>query len=133
MPLKVETKIYESIKFIDFPQFTSVQFNYDFYTGVARVRRSTGELLINLYVWDKMPPEHKFFVLCHEAGHIALNTSNEIDVDNWAFAKYANAGLSLKESVKALTKYLNTHSEAHKQRAYLQYERALEFDKKFYK
>jgi hypothetical protein len=133
MPLKIETQVYENIKFIDFPQFTSVQFINDIYAGVARVQRSTGALQINLYVWDKMPPEHKFFVLCHEAGHIALNTSNEIEVDNWAFKKYANAGLSLKESVKALTQYLNTHSTAHKQRAFLQYQRALQFDKKFYK
>ena len=44
-----------------------------------------------------------------------------------------NFGTGLKESVKALTRYLNTHNNAHKQRAFYQYQRALNFDTNNYK
>lgn len=94
----------------------------------ARVNRKTGELQINLDVWPKLKPEHKLFVLLHEEGHRALNTSNELAVDAYAFKKYAEAGYSLTEGVKALTQVLSGISPEHGLRAYLQLERAKEFD-----
>lgn len=94
----------------------------------ARVNRKTGELQINMDVWPKLKPEHKRFVLLHEEGHVVLDTSDELAVDAYAFKKYAAEGYSLTESVKAITRLLNSNNPEHNLRANLQLQRALEYD-----
>lgn len=94
----------------------------------ARVNRVTGEMQISLEHWKQLPPEHRFFIMLHELAHLVLQTRDEKAVDEWAFAEYAKRGYSLKQSVFALTKVLSFTNQEHYWRAYLQLERAREYD-----
>jgi hypothetical protein len=94
----------------------------------ARTNRRTGELHINMDVWPRLIKEHKIFVLKHEEGHIVLNTSNELEVDNYASDWYISNGYSLTQSVKALTEVLNENNDSHIQRATMQLKRAAKHD-----
>jgi hypothetical protein len=95
----------------------------------ARIHRRTGELQINLDRFPFLHPAHQHFVLWHEEGHKVLDTSNEKAVDAYASDKYFKAGLPLSESVKALTRVLNPDIPQHRERAALQLQRALEYDR----
>lgn len=107
---------------------TSITYVRNIGSTPARVNRKTGELQINLDVWPKLKPEHKRFVLLHEEGHVVLDTSDELAVDEYAFKKYAAEGYSLTESVKAITRLLNNDNPQHNLRAQLQLQRAKEYD-----
>jgi hypothetical protein len=97
----------------------------------ASVDRNTGVLYINLKIWNKIKVwEHRFFILLHEYAHVALNTSDELAVDEYAFKLYAQRGLSLTKSVTALADLLNANNKDHCWRTYKQLERAKEFDYK---
>lgn len=107
---------------------TNITYQPNLGSTPARVNRLTGELQINLALWNQIKPEHRFFILLHELGHLALQTSDEKAVDNWAFHHYAENGYSLKEGVYALSKVLNGKSPEHYWRIYLQLERAKNYD-----
>jgi len=109
-------------------QITKITYLPDLGATPARVNRRTGEMQISIKFWKQLPPEHRFFIMLHEMGHVILQSRNEEEVDNWAFNQYAKAGYSLKESVFALTRVLNMDNPAHNWRAYLQLQRAREFD-----
>lgn len=94
----------------------------------ARCNRRTGEIWINESVWHDIEPQHRLFILLHELGHIELNTSNEIAVDNFAYNRYIQMGYPLTESVKALSRVL-TGKLGHPQRLLKQIERAKQTDK----
>lgn len=96
--------------------------------GIAKSKASTGELVINMHYWSKLKEEHKFYVLAHEEGHIKFNTRDEIEADEWASKKYFNAGFKISESVKALSQHLDRNNPVHIARAWLQYNRALQYD-----
>lgn len=86
--------------------FSKITYHNNLGTTPARVNRQTGELQINLPVWEKLTSEEKRFVELHEEGHLVLQTKNELAADRYAFKKYADEGYSLKAGVKALTKVL---------------------------
>jgi len=113
---------------IDFPYFRKVRFINDKSEGIAKSQRKTHELVINLYYWKQMKPEHKFYILAHEEGHIFYDTRDELEADEYASKKYLNAGLKISESVKALCEHLDRKSPVHIARAWAQYQRALKFD-----
>lgn len=100
----------------------------DLGTTPAKCRRNTGEVFINARVWDKLHPDHRYFILCHEAGHIMLNTENEVEADAYAFKEYAKSGRSLTNSVKALSRVLTFNNPEHHLRLSEQLGRALKFD-----
>lgn len=77
-----------------------------------------------------MTPQQRFFMLLHEAGHVALQTSNEFEADRYAFENYASRGHSLKQSVYALSKILSGRNPEHYHRVKAQLERALLHDQK---
>lgn len=77
-----------------------------------------------------MTPQQRFFMLLHEAGHVALQTSNEFEADRYAFENYVSRGHSLKQSVYALSKILSGRNPEHYHRVKAQLERALLHDQK---
>lgn len=112
----------------DIPYIKTVRFISNPAEGIAKSRRSTGELVINRYYFDDLPDEHKLFVLLHEAGHIGLNTVDELAADKFASDLYLKAGFPISESVKALAEHLNDKNPVHLARAWAQYQRALQWD-----
>jgi len=103
----------------------------------AKCFRDTGLVLINNY-FLRLPEDAQYFVLCHEAGHILLDTDNEFEADNAGFNLYVKSGRSLKGAVKALSqtlpfgsKNVNEQLQAQwLQRLQAQLNRAIEFDNK---
>lgn len=96
----------------------------------ARCNRKTGEIWINDQVWRTISPEHRVFILLHEYGHIMLDSSDELAVDEYAMKLYISLGYSLTDSVKSLSRVLTGKSDQHVQRVQNQYNRAKEIDKK---
>ncbi|MCX6250726.1 MAG: hypothetical protein NTX61_08240 [Bacteroidetes bacterium] len=95
----------------------------------ARVNRFSGELYLNGKTWNTLDPVHRLFVLLHEAGHVTLNTKNEIEADRFAFEAFAKLGYPLSESVKALSRVLHFDNPGHTDRLTAQIRRAFEYDK----
>ena len=112
----------------EFPFFKKITFINDPKEGLAKTARSTGELVINMHYWPKLIDAHKYFVLCHEEGHIKFDTSDELKADDWAAERYFKSGLPISESVKVLTEHLDRNKPVHIARAWMQYNRALKFD-----
>lgn len=94
----------------------------------AAVNIATGVLYINPKEFDKLKPEHKFFVLCHEWAHYAHQTKDEVQADAIAFNLYASMGYPLSEAVKAITQVLPFTCEEHLTRAKSLVQRAIIFD-----
>jgi hypothetical protein len=113
---------------VHFPFFKMVRFINTDKEGIAKSRASTGELVINMHYWNKLKPEHKIYILCHEEGHIKFDTRDEIKADEWASQKYFSLGFSISQSVHALSANLDRNSKVHVARAWLQYNRALQYD-----
>lgn len=90
--------------------------------------RSTGELVLNKFYWDQLKPEHKFYILAHEEGHILYNTKDEFKADEHASERYLETGHSVREAVKALSDHLDRNNPVHIARAWAQYQRALKYD-----
>jgi hypothetical protein len=109
---------------------TKVTFLENLGSTPATVNKRTGELYLSRHHWRRMNPDQRFFMLMHELGHVALQTSNELEADAYAWEQYAATGRSLKNSVKALTGLLSGNSPEHITRAVLQYQRALDHDRK---
>jgi hypothetical protein len=97
-------------------RITSIQAVDGLGTTPARVNRSTGQMFVNRGMWNKLKPEHRFFVALHEAAHATLQTKDEEAADRWAFRQYASAGYPLSEGVLALTQILNGKRPEHKAR-----------------
>lgn len=112
----------------NFTGFNKIRFINSKDEGIAKSRRSTGELVINKYYWPHLKDEHKFFILAHEEGHIINNTRDELIADEYASKKYLAAGFKLSESVKALSQHLNTKNPVHLARTWAQFQRALKHD-----
>jgi hypothetical protein len=104
----------------------------DLVTTPARVNRRTGEMFISIKHMVALPVEHRLFIMLHEMAHVELQSTDEAQVDDWAFKKYADMGYSLNASVKALTQILNDQKPEHAWRMYLQLERAKDYDRKVY-
>jgi hypothetical protein len=113
---------------VDFPHFTSVRFVNDKKEGIAKTQRFTGELVLNLFYWNQLKPEHQFYILAHEEGHIFYKTEDELKADEHANEKYMQAGLPVTESVHALSDHLDRNNPVHIARAWQQYQRGLQYD-----
>jgi hypothetical protein len=113
---------------VHFPFFKKVRFINEPKEGIAKSRASTGELVINMHYWNKLKPEHKIYILCHEEGHIKFDTRDEMEADDWASKKYFYLGLPISQSVQALSSHLDRNNPVHIARAWLQYNRALKYD-----
>lgn len=120
--------------------------------SIAAVSRSTGQMFLNIPMIQQLKAagiidkegEVLTFIMLHEAGHVALDSSDEKAVDDWAFWQYVNSGnplscfvwgctaseKSLKKSVYALTRILKFDKAEDFERARLQLERALKYDSK---
>lgn len=96
----------------------------------ARCNRRTGEILINDREWKKIDPIHRLFILLHEYAHIELNSSDEFEVDKRAQELFLSMGYPLTESVKAVTRVLNTNNPTHVARAEMQLQRSMLIDQK---
>jgi hypothetical protein len=108
--------------------FSKVRFINTPLEGIAKSSPRTKELVINMHYWPRLKKEHQFFVLAHEEGHVVLKTRDEMEADDWAAKKYFEAGYKLSESVKALSEHLDRNNPVHIGRAWLQYNRALQYD-----
>ncbi len=92
----------------------------------ARVNRHTGEILLNSRVWNKLPEGFQKFILAHEEGHYVLQTTSEIEADNYAFQKLAGTFKnSLKTCVATLADVLPFTSDSHTLRLLNMYRLAL--------
>lgn len=110
---------------------TDIKLVTDLGSTPASVDRETGVVYINNKLRSRISPDKWLFILLHELGHLVLQTSDEKEVDAWAFDQYARQGGKLSESVHALTKVLNFSSTEHLERANLQLRRAQLFDKTY--
>jgi hypothetical protein len=113
---------------VDFPYFSEVNFINNKKEGIAKSNIYTKELVLNLFYWQKLKPEHKFYVLAHEEGHIFFKTKDELKADEHASERYMAAGLPITESIHALSDHLDRNSPVHIARAWMQYQRALQYD-----
>ncbi len=118
----------QDINKIDFPYFTSLRFINDKKEGIAKSQMYTGELVLNLFYWSKLIPEHKFYVLAHEEGHVFYDTNDELEADSHASKRYLKAGLPIGKSITALSEHLDRNKPVHAARAWAQYQRALQYD-----
>jgi hypothetical protein len=96
----------------------------------AMVNRRTGVVYVNPDFRNQLSADQWFFILLHEYGHLYLKTTNEAQVDDWAFREYVKRGYKLSESVYALTKVLSFSTGEHYERAEAQLRRAQEYDRK---
>lgn len=91
----------------------------------AAVDMETGDLLVNLDVWDQYTEAEKRFITGHELGHYKLDTDSEIEADKYALERnFGKINKSLKSSFTALEKS-NVNNE---ERWNALYENALEID-----
>ncbi|MEM7036282.1 MAG: hypothetical protein AAF570_04820 [Bacteroidota bacterium] len=107
---------------------TAVHFLNDLGSTPAMVNMRTGALLLNKRMWDKMPPEQRFFVVLHELGHLRNQSRDEFDADAWAFNEYARRGYPLSASIYALSRNLSFNRPDHLKRVNAQWQRAALFD-----
>ena len=91
----------------------------------AAVDMETGDLLVNLDVWDKYTEAEKQFIIGHELGHFKLDTDSEIRADEYSLKRnFGKIRKSLKSSFTALEK-TNVRNE---ERWDALYENALQID-----
>lgn len=100
----------------------------------ARANRDTGDVYINPPVFDKLPSSYQKFILKHEAGHIELQTTNEMLADRYAFERYAGTEPgSLKSSVEVIHNVLHFDKPEDKKRLMQVILMALHYDATVYK
>ncbi len=107
---------------------TKVERVYDLGSTPAVCYRNTGVVKVNAKIWDTLTNDYQYFILCHEAGHIVLNTTDEFKADAYAFEQYAKSGRSLTQAVYALSKVLPFNNIEHYGRLQKQYKNALRYD-----
>ncbi|MFZ1807953.1 MAG: hypothetical protein WAU36_12045 [Cyclobacteriaceae bacterium] len=100
--------------------------------NIAGVNRHTGEMYINMPLVKQrgITKDQLFFIMLHEMGHMKLQTSDEVAVDEWAHKEYMSRGYSLNQSVTALTQVLRFNKEEDYIRGEAQLRRAQAYDKK---
>ena len=92
--------------------------------------RATKTIYINPALAKNLSIFEKKFWILHEKGHIVLNTSDEIQADNYAFDRLAGSEYrSLKQMIEAEENLLNPNSKYHQARIDNLYRRAIEWDK----
>ncbi len=99
----------------------------------ACVNRVTGVMFVDRNWWNKLPVEHRLFILLHEYAHAKLNTTDEFKADALAFKIYADMGYSLTESIKSLTRvlsYTGSNKQEHTDRTLSLINQAVDYDKK---
>lgn len=89
---------------------------------------SAGNLFLNADMWPNLDANQRMFVMLHEEGHLALDTSNEKLVDAYAWKKYEQLGYPISGSVLALSRNLSGRSSEHQERVLAQLKRALSYD-----
>lgn len=95
----------------------------------ARVNRLTGEIFLNMDVWDKYPKAYQDFILAHEEGHYLGQETNELFADHYALMKIAGTFRnSLKSAVNTITDILPGTSAVQKIRTLNIYRLALLYD-----
>jgi hypothetical protein len=87
-----------------------------------------GELILDPSFF-KLPIDTQRFIVAHEGGHIANNSTNELDADAWGFNWYVNNGGSLMMLVASLADVLSFKSPEHLQRTKAMYERCAQYDR----
>lgn len=104
----------------------------DLYDSPAGCDRDTKVIVVNPELFNRLTPFQKKFILLHEEGHLALNTSEETSADAYAFDRLAGTEFrSLKQAVGALQEILDGTSPEHKERYDALYDRALSWDAKY--
>jgi hypothetical protein len=111
-----------------FKGFKKIIFSYEPSKGAARSNLKNGTVIINNSKCTNMPLEHLFFILCHEEGHIVLNTKDELEADKYAFAKYEKYNFDNSATVNVLKEHLDEKNPVHQARLFAQYNRALQND-----
>ena len=95
----------------------------------ARVNRLTGEIFLNMDIWETLPEAYQNFILAHEEGHYYAQTTNELLADHYAFMKMAGKeSESLKNSVNTILDILPGTSDNQKTRILNIYRLALTWD-----
>jgi len=110
---------------------TDIKLVTDLGNTPASVNPKTGVVYINNKMKSRISADEWNFILLHELGHLVLQSSDEKEVDAWAFDQYAKKGGKLSKSVHALTNVLNFASPEHLKRANLQLRRAQLFDETY--
>lgn len=95
----------------------------------ASVSRAKGIIYVDEGIAKRLSKDQIFFVLLHEMGHLVLQSQNEKEVDDWAFAQYAKRGYKLSHAIYALTRLLNYHNPEHMERTLLQIQRTKKYDR----
>jgi len=96
----------------------------------ARVSRPFKTIFINKKVFNDLPVAWQKFILLHEFGHIANDSSDEISADKFASDYFLGTEkYSLRNSVEVLENILNpTFNSEHYRRIEAQKKRALKWD-----
>ena len=89
------------------PGISSVTGSDELGSSAAMCYRDTGEVFTNNAIFQKLPKDYQEFIIGHEAGHIVNNTNNEFLADDYAFDWCIKRGISLKNTVLAMTRVLN--------------------------
>ena len=92
--------------------FTGIAYDKNIGASPAAVNIRTGILYINKSVFYSYPEEWQRFIILHEAGHLILQTFDEMKADEYAFHHFVKEGHSLKDAVLSLSQVLGgSHSE----------------------
>lgn len=95
----------------------------------ARVHRPSKTIFLNKKLWFRLPLAYRKIILFHEAGHANLDTKNEVEADRYSFEHFAGSEpLSLKNTIKVLSKFLDPNNPGHQKRLHEAYKRALAYD-----
>ena len=94
----------------------------------ATVNRKTGELFLSYEMWPKIPIQQKAFIVFHELGHLALQTTNEFRADDFAIRQIAYNRFPLSGSIKSMLAHLDETIPEHKMRANKMYHLAQALD-----
>jgi Zn-dependent protease with chaperone function len=109
-------------------QITNIFFAKGMANNVAQCNRQTGELYLNVDMWDNLTEEQQAFIVYHEEGHIVLQTKNEFEADAYAVEKYFNSGLPLHKVIHAFTGVLSFSTPEHEARLHKAYSHFLYLD-----
>jgi LPXTG-motif cell wall-anchored protein len=72
----------------------------------AMCLRSSGKVFVTEAFFN-LPKDYQTYIIGHEAGHIALNTSSEFEADNYAAQWGLKNGVGLTNTLYAMTKVLS--------------------------
>ncbi len=78
---------------------------------------SSGLILVNRNVFKHLNEHERTFVLLHEAGHIELETADEVKADAYAYNEYVALGLPVDHIITAMDKVLSNKQQNHERKA----------------